>query len=229
MEALLVLMHALFTILIAPVDVHGIYNHQLTNIAIGTIGGVVATNIGSCHCHHASICIVWTRDIPSILLVNLNGSKNDVNDQSIKTGGLQRITTLDGYILPLSIHEGLPCLDICPYTNNEWDSLPHIFFTGKTDWDPSVLDHDPCLEHENWADAICDLEADPTTNLFDEFGDYRKRIIVEQAQYFVRQDGTDLQDVMDQCIYHAHATHSSESIFYDAFEHLPILLPTSCS
>ena len=200
------------------IDVHGIDNHQLTDIAIGTIGGVVTTNKGPAivimH-QYALLGKGYTIHSPG----QLEWFKNDVNDQSIKTGGLQCITTLDGYILPLSIHEGLPRLDICPHTNNEWDSLPHIFLTGETDWDPSVLDHDP-LEHENWADAICDLEADPTTNLFDEFGDYRKRIIVQHAQYFVRQDGTDLQDVMDQCIYHAHATQSSESIFYDAFEHL---------
>ena len=164
MEALLVRMYALFTVLIAPLMSNGIDNHQLTDIAIGTIGGVVTTNKGPAivimH-QYALLGKGYTIHSPG----QLEWFKNDVNDQSIKTGGLQRITTLDGYILPLSIHEGLPGLDICPYTNDEWDSLPLIILTGETDWDPSVLDHDP-LEHENWADAICDLEADPTTQSF---------------------------------------------------------------
>jgi hypothetical protein len=46
--------------------------------------------------------------------------KNDVNDKSINVpGGLQRILTLDGYIIPLCIKDGLARLSIRPYTDHE--------------------------------------------------------------------------------------------------------------
>ena len=62
-----------------------------------------------------------------------------------------------------------------PYTNKEWDTLPHVFLTNELEWDPSVLDH-ALANDERWYDAISDLEANPTTNLFDEYGNYRKRV-----------------------------------------------------
>jgi hypothetical protein len=69
--------------------------------------------------------------------------KNDVNDKSIHVpGSLRRIQTLDGYIFPLRIKDGLAHLTICPYTDHEWDNLPHVILTSESEWDPSVLDHD---------------------------------------------------------------------------------------
>jgi hypothetical protein len=69
--------------------------------------------------------------------------KNYVNEKSIHVpGGLQRIQTLDGYIIPLTIKDGLACLSIHPYTDHEWDNLPHVILTSELEWDPSVLDHD---------------------------------------------------------------------------------------
>jgi hypothetical protein len=77
--------------------------------------------------------------------------KNDVNDKSINVPrGLQRIQTLDGYIIPLSIKDGLVRLSISPYTDPEWDNLPHVILTSsESEWDPSVLDHD-FKEDEQW-------------------------------------------------------------------------------
>jgi hypothetical protein len=68
--------------------------------------------------------------------------KNDVNDKSfLVPGGLQHIQTLDGYIIPLSIQNGLTRLNIPPYTDQEFDTLPHVILTSKLEWDPSVLNH----------------------------------------------------------------------------------------
>jgi hypothetical protein len=55
--------------------------------------------------------------------------------------GLQRIQTLDGYIIPLSIQDGLTCLKIRPYTDPEFDTSPHVIMMSELKWDPSVLDH----------------------------------------------------------------------------------------
>jgi hypothetical protein len=68
---------------------------------------------------------------------------DDVNDKSVLVpGGLQRFQTLDGYIIPLCIQDGLTRLKIRPYTNQDFDTLPHVMMTSELEWDPSVLDHE---------------------------------------------------------------------------------------
>jgi hypothetical protein len=74
--------------------------------------------------------------------------KNDVNDKSfLVPGGLQCIQTLDRYIIPLSIQDGLTRLNIRPYTDQEFDTLH-----PKLKWDPSVLDH-TFKEEKQWGEA----------------------------------------------------------------------------
>ena len=203
------------------VDIQGIDNHQLNNISIGTVGGVVNTHKGPAiiimH-QYALFGKGTTIHSPG----QLEWYKNDVNDKSIHVGGLQRITTLDGYMIPLSIKNGLPRMQLRPYTDEEWDELPHIFLTSELDWDPSVLDHEH--ENEQWFDTVTEVEYDPTVNLFDEFGNYRRRVIVQHAEYFGRQDGDEIEDIIDQCVHHAHSApfeafmHSVT--FYDAQDHV---------
>ena len=61
---------------------------------------------------------------------------------SVKCGGGQRITTADGYIFPLSIKQGLPYLRMRPFTQSEYDTLPHVIMTSDKVWDPSIFDND---------------------------------------------------------------------------------------
>jgi hypothetical protein len=69
--------------------------------------------------------------------------KNNVNDKSIHvSGGLQRIQTLDGYIIPLNIKDGLARLQIRTYKDHECDTLAQIILTSELEWDSSVLYHD---------------------------------------------------------------------------------------
>jgi hypothetical protein len=160
------------------VDIRGIDNHQLNDVAIGTDGGYVETQKGPIiAAFHQYALFGKGTSIHSP--GQFEYYKNDVNDKSVHVGGLQRIKTLDGYTIPLNIKNGLARMELRPYTNKEWDTLPHVFLTGELDWDPSVLDHN-VTDDEQWYDAITDLETDPTTNLFDEYGNYRQRVV---AQY----------------------------------------------
>jgi hypothetical protein len=90
------------------VDIRGIDNHQCTNIDIGTVGGVIQTQngpvIGIVH-QYAVLNKGSTIHSPC----QFEWYKNDVNDKSI----------FDGYIIPLSIKDGLVSLSIRPYTYHE--------------------------------------------------------------------------------------------------------------
>ena len=104
--------------------------------------------------------------------------RHDVNDKSLKvSGGLQRIQTFDGYVTPMSVHAGLPYVTMRPFTDHEWDTLPHVLWTADEDWDPSVLDYD--LEGQaNWEVLACPDGVPvvaPPDALFDAHGNYRLR------------------------------------------------------
>ena len=49
--------------------------------------------------------------------------------------------SLEGRIMPMAIKHGLPYLCMRPYTNTEYDELPHILATSPNPWDPTCLDH----------------------------------------------------------------------------------------
>jgi len=48
---------------------------------------------------------------------------------------------------------------LCSFSDEEWDTLPHVILTGDADWDPGVLDQD-LDDNEAWFDTISDLPPD---------------------------------------------------------------------
>jgi hypothetical protein len=122
------------------VDILGIDDHHIVDIPIVTAGGVMDTTRGPV------VAIMhqyaYTGKGATIHSCGqLEWYKNDVNDRSIKVpGGLQRIQTNDGYVIPISIQDGLPYVKMRPYTDEEWDTLPHVILTSDVNWDPAALD-----------------------------------------------------------------------------------------
>ena len=67
--------------------------------------------------------------------------KNKVDDKSVKVGGSQCITTLDGYSFPLKCTGSLMYLSILGKpTDEELVKYPSVHLTSVHEWDPSVLD-----------------------------------------------------------------------------------------
>ncbi len=154
------------------VDIRGIDNHEITSIPIVTAGAVARSQRGEVILimHQYAYHPQQGRSIHSAC--QLESFENAVNDRSIHVGGLQRIQTIDGYVFPLSIRDGLPYLGMRPYTDAEFDSLPHVILTSDVDWDPRILDFDIAGD-DAWFDAISD-DVDHSA-LFDAFGDYKHR------------------------------------------------------
>jgi hypothetical protein len=185
------------------VDIKGIDNHQVTDIPIGTVGGVISTQKGPVIAIMHQYALLG-KGSSIHAPCQMESYKNEVNDRSIHVpGGLQCIKTLDGYIIPLRIHSGLARLPIRPYTDEEWDRLPNVMLTAETEWDPSTIDHE-FPPDEQWGGTIDEHKDLPCTHMFDEYGDYRKRVIVQHASYFLRHDSNvSLEDIIDQCVYHS--------------------------
>ena len=71
-----------------------------------------------------------------------------------------------------------------PYTDEEWETLPHVIMSSDQDWDPTVLDH-IMDEDEQWFDALEDPIVYPGNNDFDKYGEYRHRHIAASTHVHV--------------------------------------------
>ena len=64
-----------------------------------------------------------------------------MDDKSIHFGkGAQCITTGNDVVLPMVFINGLPYLKTPLFTDDEWNTLPHVHLTSDLDWDPIQAD-----------------------------------------------------------------------------------------
>ena len=125
------------------INIQGIDNHEVTGLDVVTAATLLNTSqgkvigifneyayLGKGSSIHSSGQLEWF--------------KTNVDEKSVKVGGTQLITTLDGYSVPLLIKDGLAyATSLGKPTDQDMDTYPHVFFTSPDEWDPSVLDHDP--------------------------------------------------------------------------------------
>ena len=147
--------------------------------------------------------------------------KHQIDNKSFHIGCKQQIKTADGYIIPMTIHNyGLPRLSIRPPTTQEFDTLPHVVLTQNSTWDPTFLDFDIKDTNNNWYDALEEHQPHPYHELFDEYGNYKRRVTAQFSQTIIHSTDNEFENVVDQCIANVHQlpfdNHSSNiEIFYD--------------
>ena len=111
------------------VDIQGINNHQLNNIPIVTSAGVTKSQRGDIIVIlHQYAYMGKGTSIHSYLQIEYY--KNHVDDRAIKVGGKQSIQTNDGYVIPLNLKSGLLRMSLRPYSDKEWNNLPHVILTS---------------------------------------------------------------------------------------------------
>ena len=157
------------------INISGIDNHEVNGLDVVTAATLLNTSLGKVigifneYAHlgkgssiHSSGQLEWF--------------KTHVDEKSIKVGGTQLITTLDGYSVPLLIKDGLAyATSLGRPTDQDMDTYPHVFFTSPDEWDPSVLDHDPPpLDGLDPSQVPDQPFGDP---MFDAYGDFNERII----------------------------------------------------
>jgi hypothetical protein len=93
-------------------------------------------------------------------------------------GRTQQRLTLDGYQVLLNMCCGLAYMDMHPFTDDDWDSLPHVALTLETPWDLWVLD----LEQSDDPNGFEHVDDPPLLNPdFDAHGDYCHHITQHAA------------------------------------------------
>ena len=157
------------------INISGIDNHDVTGLDVVTAATLLNTSLGKVigifneyaylgkgSSIHSSGQLEWF--------------KTHVDEKSIKAGGTQLITTLDGYSTPLLIRDGLAyATSLGRPTDQDMDTYPHDFFTSPDEWDPSVLDHDP--PHLDGLDPSQVPDQPFGDPMFDAYGNFNERII----------------------------------------------------
>lgn len=163
------------------VDITGLDNHQVNNLDIVTAAGLVHTQRGPCILLlHQYAYLGKGKSIHS--KGQVEHYKNNVDDKSAHLGGKQRVVTLDGYIIPLQIRNGLAFLDMQPPTQSEMETLPHITFTADIDWDPRVLDSEIDPDSVSDHPLMDDNDLEPYGNdLFNDIGTLNERVVAEHS------------------------------------------------
>ena len=157
------------------INIQGIDNHEVTGLDVVTAATLLNTSqgkvigifneyayLGKGSSIHSSGQLEWF--------------KTNVDEKSVKVGGTQLITTLDGYSVPLLIKDRLAyATSLGKPTDQDMDTYPHVFFTSPDEWDPSVLDHDP--PHLDGLDPSQVPDQPFGDPMFDAYGDFNERII----------------------------------------------------
>ena len=157
------------------INIQGIDNHEVTGPDVVTAATLLNTSqgkvigifreyayLGKGSSIHSSGQLEWF--------------KTNVDEKSVKVGGTQLITTLDGYSVPLLIKDGLAyATSLGKPTDQDMDTYPHVFFTSPDEWDPSVLDHDP--PHLDGLDPSQVPDQPFGDPMLDAYGDLNERII----------------------------------------------------
>ena len=156
------------------INTQGIDNHEVTGLDVVTAATLLNTSqgkvigifneyayLGKGSSIHSSGQLEWF--------------KTNVDEKSVKVGGTELITTLDGYSVPLLINDGLAyATSLGRPTAQDMDTYPHVFFTSPDEWNPSVLDHDsPHLDGLDPSQVPDQPSGDP---MFDACGDFNKHI-----------------------------------------------------
>ena len=183
-------------------DITGINDHCIEGLPVGTVAGVVQSQHGPvCAIMHQYAYKGTGKSIHSSVQIEHFG--NEVNDKSNKLrGGKQRIVTVDGYVLPLQIRNGLPYLDMHSPTDHELETLPHVVLTSDEDWNPSCLDSE-LEDMDEWFNAQEDLPQPKAygEHNFDRQGYYRgchiASMSIKEIDDFLSEDMSDIVESVE--------------------------------
>ena len=137
---------------VKQVTVNGINGHAIQDLPICTVAATVKSNKGPIIIiMHQYAYLGKGKSIHSS--AQMEHYQNIVDDKSNRVGGKQCIKTLDGYIIPLNIQNGLVYMDMHAPSSKEYNDLPHIVLTSDVDWDPAVLDNEFVVADVQWYNA----------------------------------------------------------------------------
>jgi Reverse transcriptase (RNA-dependent DNA polymerase) len=163
------------------ISITGIDKHQVRDLPICTAAGYGYTNKG-----HAIFILNQYAYLGHGKTIHssaqMEAFKIIVDDKSRTLGGTQRLTTPDGYLIPLDFIGGLAYIKLRPPSDKELEELPHIILTSDVDWDPTCIDNTTDISSENWYTEK-DVKENYGHHPFNKVGEYKGGIVMELMSY----------------------------------------------
>ena len=132
------------------IKIQDIDNHEVADLDVVTTATLLNTSQGKVTGMFNEYAYLWKGSSihPS---GQLEWLQTHVHETSVKVGGTQLITTLDGYSVPLLIKDGLAyATSIGRSTDQDMDTYPHVPITSPDEWDhnqvPDQLFGDPMFD-----------------------------------------------------------------------------------
>ena len=153
------------------IDVTGLDDHMISNLKIGSYGGVVMSNRGPILLIFHE-CAGYNKGKTIISALQVEDNDVTVDDRPIGVGGTQSLRTLEGYSIPMDVINGLCYIKLRPFTDDEYLDLPHVEMTRDVEWDPSKFDRN-LTQDRTWMARQPDPP--PIHPGFDHEGNYLRR------------------------------------------------------
>ena len=173
------------------VDVTGIADNTLSNLKVSTVAALIQSTKGPIiGIFHQYAYIGAGKSIHSNIQLKSFGI--EIDDTPRKLKGSQCVKHPDGYIIPLSIQNGLAYMDIMLPTDDDMELYPHVIFTSDTPWAPEHLDNEFSVNEIDVAeeDNCPAFGKDEISN----FGDF-----ILQESY--KLETVPFEDYVDKCIF----------------------------
>jgi hypothetical protein len=170
-------------------NILGVAKHTIDHLPLVTAGGVTRTQMGD-----VIIILNQMASMPGqktiLSALQLEYFKCSIVDKApgVNGGKVPHMTTPEGYRMPLRIRNGLPYMELRPFTDHEWADLPHVHLTSDGEWDPRVFD---TVIDEKWFEQ--QPQVDTRESIFDEHGNYKNN---EEDDTSRRQGGTLTRETM---------------------------------
>ena len=121
------------------INIQGIDNHEVTGLDVVAVATLLNTSQGKVTSIFNEYAYLGNGSYIQSS-GQLEWFKTNDDEQSVKVGGTQLITTLDGYSVPLLIKDGLACAtSLGSPTGQDMDTYPHVFSTSPDGLDPSQV------------------------------------------------------------------------------------------
>ena len=163
-------------------NLSGIDDHTVRNLTIVSAGGVTRTPMGE-----IIVIIHQTADMTIDSMTILSAGQLEafgcrIDDRStMVTQQLPCLTTGEGYKTSITLRKGLAYIRLRPFTQHEWETLPHVTLTSPEDWDPTVLDSDV---PETWYDAQSQPPDSLMEGILTEEGSLKNDETEDDDEYF---------------------------------------------
>ena len=165
------------------INVTGIDNHQMSGLPIVDAVAKVMSHRGPVIAEFRQYAYYGRmRTIHSVCQISYGG--HQVNDQSLKIGGKQRILTDCGLMMPLDIVNGMAYLKMTPPSKQELEDLPRVVMTNSNTWDPKVVDS-IISDREDWYSIVKDDGEEELVpdSIFDDNGYMLKKGTEQEERY----------------------------------------------